>query len=201
MTLAGKAARSKVPTIKAPRPRPYTADRGRADVLQVCVEGHWAVVSIYARGDLALLQIHSDLGGYTYQSDRLRKRQLSPFLARCEYDYVMSDLRASSDAGYQFDRAEAARLIRQEAASARRRRLLTVQEARDLWDAPESLPDGASAADYRLWAADQGIIGLLYENDAERLPMPERRTPECVRFWEYLWPAILMEMQKQFPEA
>jgi hypothetical protein len=168
-------------------------------MLQVKVDEHWAVVSVYARGDFSVLQIYSDLGAYAFQADRMRKRQLSPYLARCEYDYVMSELRACADAGYQFDPAEAVRLIRAEVAAARRQRLLTDREARDLWDAPEALLDSASAAEYRLWAADQDIISLLYENDPERLPLPERRTPECVRFWECLWPAVLMEMQKQFP--
>lgn len=184
--------------VKTPPALDYSGYRCRSDAFSVRVGEHFCIATVTADGDALVLQIHSSLGVYAHRWDKMRKFRMARYLARCDYVHVMGAIRKGLGEGFELDGAAAARLLREETLRLRGQRMLTPEEARDVWSAISDLEECSSESEFRAMAADTQIVGLLYGGDAEQLPLPVRRSSQCEAFWTLLWPPLLVEMQRQY---
>lgn len=132
------------------------------------------------------LGVHSSFGSWSHRWHNTG-RPIEEFLADADFDYLMGKL---TGARLEFDYEASLLAWKRALAGARRRRELTAEEMRQVWD--DSCYGTAAAAECfvaRLVAARPAALRGHPLWDAVPHYVVGRRNSNALQFWQQLWPA------------
>jgi hypothetical protein len=162
----------------------------------------WADITIreWPRG--GSIDIQSDYGNFSYAWGSIGDRTLREFLCNLDYHYFMGKTRPSS-CGRAFDISKTLKQLREDVISRRKERCLNKEEARECWidicDIEEYA--GNEEAEYvRALDMQHSLIRLLYDFEYGCIPYEYIDDPQCVAFWERIWPVVCQAWAEELRE-
>jgi hypothetical protein len=157
----------------------------------------WANITIREWPNGGSIDVQSDYGNYAYSWNSIGDRTLREFLCGLDYHYFMGKTRGG---GQMFSLKESIQELRKNVITRRRDGDMDKESARECWDhikfISEHSGDTADAFS-REFEGAYWFVDKLYGGEYMDIPFCEVDNPECVAFWERIWPIICAEWKKE----
>lgn len=182
----------------------YTCEKDAAVVYRLRVQDGgirtWANITIreWPRG--GSLDIQSDHGNYSNLWMSVGDKPFRHFLCSLNMGYFFEKCLGSSY--LEFDCEATIREIRNDLIESRRAGTIEKEVAREIWgDLEGVLASSAYALSFEMGESSfDYMVNHLYGGDYVDLPDVMRPRPDCVNFWNLIWPCACEVWRKELAE-
>jgi hypothetical protein len=150
----------------------------------------WADITIRQWKGGGSISVQSDWGSYNNIWTASGERDFRQFLCCLDYGYFMTKCHPSF--GYEDDWEATAKELLKRVLQDRRDGDLTVEKAREIYDAIQSVDHDAGF----FWQAREWPELHDYISN-DRYGTAKRKTSECEGFWKNVWPHIIAEWKSE----
>ncbi len=160
--------------------------------------GGWADITIREWPKGGSIDCQSDYGNYSYSWASIGPQTLREFLCGLDFHYFMGKTRGSYGQIFSLEKSLTelkAEIIRQRKAGE-----LAQDDARECWRLVKQIDEFAGDAECEYTRAvefNSEIVNLLYGGEWHIVPFCKVDNPECVAFWERLWPLACDAWKKE----
>jgi hypothetical protein len=171
--------------------RNYTLKKSNAEVYAIRIKDDctaWADITLESWKEGGSIKVISDYGDYTYMWNSIGSGSFKRFLCGLDYNYFMGKCRGHH--GQQFSAKMTIQYIRSEIVTARRAHDLDKDTARASWNLlnDKDYMGGESEFCHFLCFEGSKLVDDLYHGDISSIPYGSEPIPECVGFWDIIWP-------------
>ena len=152
-------------------------------------KGEWAF--IYLDEEKGVFTAYTSFGTYAYCWCSIGTATLKEFLRDLDFDYFMGKTRGLERERFDFGKTIDG--MKAFIADQRRQAALTKEEARDAWSDIESIENRQSVDLFVDDVYQSRPIGEAYGHDFDGV-IVNSRDPQCVGFWEVIWPEFLKQI-------
>lgn len=155
----------------------------------------WADITVESWKSGGSIKVISDFGDYSYMWNSIGSGTFKSFLCDLDFCYFMGKCRGNH--GQEFSAKMTVENIRDEIVTARRVLDVDKDTARTHWKAIDDIDHmGESEFSHFICFDGSKLVQDIYCGDLSSIPYGSEPIPECVGFWDVLWP-IACETWKQ----
>lgn len=187
--------------MKTQTEKQYTIDKSTAVVYKIRIKkpfNGWASITIREWPNGGSFDCQSDYGNYSYSWSSIGDRTLREFLWSLDYHYFMGKTRGGYGQIFSLEKSLAE--LRAEIIRQRKARDLGRNDARECWAIVKQIDafSGNNSCEYtRALEFNNSLVEMLYGGDYSCIPFREVDDPECVGFWERIWPIACDQWKKE----